>query len=237
MAVSGLSAGQEIALAQATVAHENADRVLKRSRGMLAANAMTAIEVEQDELRFRQAELALRTATRDLELTRVVAPFAGIITARYARAPRLVEAGDTLVRVTEMAPLRARVRVPEGSAESVRAGDAVTIVTMGGTSSPARIERLAPAFDPASGTREVVVRVDGNPRLLPGTSVQVRLGGQRRRVIAVPRDAVGADGHVLVVDGDRTTLRPVTLGEELGDGRVEVVSGLAAGERIARGGR
>jgi RND family efflux transporter MFP subunit len=201
---------------------------------MLRVNAMTATEVEQAELRGEQAELALRQARRDLELTRVVAPFGGIVTARYARAPRLVAAGDTLVRITEMAPLLARVRVPEGSAESVRVGDAVTVRTLSGSSAPGRIERLAPAFDPASGTREAVVRVEGGPRLLPGASVQVLLGGQPRRVVAVPRTAVGADGYVLVVDGDRTTLRAVTLGEEVGDGRVEVVSGLAAGEQVAR---
>jgi RND family efflux transporter MFP subunit len=168
----------------------------------------------------------------------VVAPFAGIVTARYARAPRLVVAGDTLVRITELSPLLARVRVPERSAASVRLGDAALVVTAEGGSVPARIERLAPAFDPASGTREAVLRVDGAPALLlPGASVQVRLGRVQRRVVVIPRTAVGPDGYVLVVDHDRTTLRAVTLGEDVGDGRVEVVSGLAAGERIARSGR
>jgi RND family efflux transporter MFP subunit len=201
---------------------------------MLGAAAMTGVEVEQAELRLREEELGLRKARRDLELTRVVAPFAGVVTARYARAPRLVAAGDTLVRVTELAPLLARVRIPEGSAELVQVGNAVTVTTGAGVAAPARVTRLAPALDPASGTREAVVRVEGGPRLMPGASVQVRLGGQRRRVVAVPREAVGPDGYVLVVDGDRTTLRAVTLGEEVGGGRVEVVSGLAAGERIAR---
>jgi hypothetical protein len=64
--------------------------------------------------------------------------------------------------------------------------------------------------------------------------VQVRVGRQQRRVIVVPRSAVSAEGFVLVVERDRTTMRAVTLGEELQDGRVEVSSGLAIGERIVR---
>jgi len=62
----------------------------------------------------------------------------------------------------------------------------------------------------------------------------VRLGAERRRTLALPRDALGADGYVVVVDDGRSSLRSVMLGADLGGGRVEVVSGLAAGERVAR---
>jgi len=37
-----------------------------------------------------------------------------------------------------------------------------------------------------------------------------------------------------VLEGGRTTVRPVTLGADAGDGRVEVVSGLVPGERVVR---
>jgi len=39
---------------------------------------------------------------------------------------------------------------------------------------------------------------------------------------------------VVVVDNGRTTLRPVTIGRDLGGGKVEIVSGLTLGERLAR---
>ena len=45
---------------------------------------------------------------------------------------------------------------------------------------------------------------------------------------------VSAEGYVLVVENGRTTLRPVTVGADVGGGRVEVLSGLASGERVAR---
>jgi multidrug efflux pump subunit AcrA (membrane-fusion protein) len=67
-----------------------------------------------------------------------------------------------------------------------------------------------------------------------GGSVTVRLGRERRRAIVVDRAAVAPDGYVVVVDGGRSTVRPVTIGRDVGGGRVEVLSGLSAGERLAR---
>ena len=227
------SAEQEIALARAQAAYDNSERLVQRARAIRKAGGVTVADSEQVELDHRQAALALREAQRNLALTRVVAPFAGVITARYARPWRLVAPGDSLYRLTETAPLLARVRIPEASADGIRPGDSALAVGVHGASAPATVLRVAPAIDPGSGTREVVVRVDAGATLLPGASVVVRLGADRRRVVTVPRDAV-ADGYALVLDRDRTTLRAVTLGADLANGRVEVVSGLAPGERVMR---
>jgi multidrug efflux pump subunit AcrA (membrane-fusion protein) len=54
-------------------------------------------------------------------------------------------------------------------------------------------------------------------------------------VVAVPREAIG-EGYALVWDDDRTSLRQVTVGGELPGERVEVVSGLAPGEKVVRTG-
>jgi hypothetical protein len=55
--------------------------------------------------------------------------------------------------------------------------------------------------------------------------------------VAMPREAVAEEGYALVWADDRTTLRAVTLGADLGGGRVEVVSGLVPGETVVRSGR
>jgi hypothetical protein len=95
--------------------------------------------------------------------------------------------------------------------------------------------RASPIVDAGSGTREMILQLTaGGPRLTPGTSVTVRLGSQRRQVVAIPRTAVAQDGYALVWADDRTTLRPLTLGSELDGDRVEVLSGLAAGEKVVR---
>ena len=228
------STDQELTLAQAEATYQNVGRLVNRARVMTKAGGVTVADSEQVEFQYTQAEIARRKARRDVELTRIVAPFAGVVTARHARPGRFVSAGDTLFRVTETGPLLARVRVPEGSAAGVKVGDRATVAGVGGATTSATVLHAAPAFDAASGTREVVLRLGSGATLLPGASVTVRLGNREREVVSVPREAVSADGFVLVMENGRTALRSVTLGADVGSGRVEVVSGLASGERVAR---
>jgi len=229
------SADQTIALAGAEAAFESMTRTAARTRLLKKGGGATAADSEQVEFQLRQADVQRRKAQRDLELTRVTAPFAGVVTARLARPRRFVEVGDTLFRVTEPSPLFARVRVPEAGARQLRVGDSATIAAGTGFDYSARIVHAAPFVDAGSGTREVVLQVTRpGGALLAGSSVTVRLGHEPRHVVTAPRAAIASDGYAVVVDNGRSTLRPVTVGRDVGDGRVEILSGLSSGERLAR---
>lgn len=227
------SRAQEIEQARAQVALERASNIRTRSREMGPRGGVTPADSERVEQDYREAELARRRTQRELDLTRVYAPFAGVVTARYVRPRQVVAVGDTLFRVAETGPLLVRVRVGESVARSVRVGDhAVVVAHDGARREKARVVAAAPALDAASGTREVILRL-GTTRLLSGENVSVELGAERRRTLVVPRVAVSPDGYVLIVDGTRTTVRSVTTGSLLPGDRIEVVSGVAAGERLA----
>jgi RND family efflux transporter MFP subunit len=230
------SADQAIALAQARERHANARIQAERQRELKTAGVVTQADSERVELEYREAELALQKAQRDYDLTRIVAPFAGVVTGRTARIGRLVAPGDSLFRLTALSPVLAAVRVPEASAFGIRIGAEAEVAGPRGEHATARVVRASPAIDPASGTREVVLQLVKGDRLPPGSSVTVRIGAESRRVVTVPREAVGAEGYALVWDSNRTTLRPVTLGGRLPGDRVEVVSGLAPGEKLVRTG-
>ncbi|MBA2627552.1 MAG: efflux RND transporter periplasmic adaptor subunit [Gemmatimonadales bacterium] len=231
------STDQAIALARATEAAENAKRIVVRQRALAAAGGATAAELEHDESEFRAASIQLQQAQRNFALTRVVAPFSGVVTARMARARRVVGLGDSLFRVTAAAPLLVSVRVPETSVDGIRVGARASVSGLRGATAGGRVIRASPALDAASGTREVVLQVDHGARLMPGSSVTVKLGAERRQVVTMPRQAVAEEGYALVWANDRTTLRAVTLGADLGNGRVEVVSGLSPGETVVRSGK
>ena len=226
------SVDERLTLSAAEAAYDNADRMAHRARSLSRIHGVTVADSEQAEFQLRQMAIALDKARRALALTNVVAPFDGVVSGRWARPHRLVAAGDTLFRVTESGPLLARVHVPEAAAVGIRPGLAATVLGAGPSRAPAVVLRVAPAIDAGSGTREVTLQVEGRGLLLPGSSVTVRLGAQPLFAIAIPREAVGADGFVLVVQGDRTVLRPVTVGADLGNGRVAVTSGLSQGERV-----
>lgn len=228
------SVDQELAVAQTEATYENAGRLVKRARAMTKFGGTTVADSEQVEFQYQHAELSRRKARRDLELTRIMAPFAGVVTARHARTGRYVSSGDTLFRVTEAGPLLARVRVPESSASSVKVGDQAIVADVSGGTAKATVLHASPAFDPASGTREVVLRITSGANFLPGANVSVRLGAERRQVVTVPREVVSPDGFVLVLENGGTSVRPVTVGADVGNGRVEIVSGLTSGERVAR---
>jgi RND family efflux transporter MFP subunit len=228
------SADQEIALAQAKEQAANATQRVERQRALSAAGVVTRADSEQVEFEHRAADLTLRKAQRDYDLTRIAAPFDGVVTARMARVQRLVNAGDSLFRVTALAPVLAAVHVPETAGAGLRPGAPARVLGAGGSSAGGRVVRASPVIDPASGTREVVVQLAPGSGLTPGSSVTVQLGAERRRVVAIPRAAVAKDGYALVWEGNHATLRAVTLGADLDSGRVEVVSGIAAGEKVVR---
>lgn len=228
------SVDQQIALAQAEEKFANTKQSVERQRALKAAGVVTVADSERVEFEHREATLRLRQAQRDLELTRIVAPFSGVVTGRKARLHRLVSAGDTLFRLSALGPVLAAVHVPEPAANGLRIGATGHVVGNGGAAAQARIVRASPTIDAASGTREIILQLAAGHRLTPGSSVTVRLGSAPRHVITIPRTAVDDEGYALVWSDERTTLRALTLGTPLDGDRVEVVSGLVPGEKVVR---
>lgn len=228
------SADQRIALAQAEAKLANTRQAVERQRALKTAGVTTQAELERIEFEHREALLALRQAQRDLELTRITAPFDGVVAGRKARLHRLVSIGDSLFHLTALAPVLAAVHVPEATAAGLAIGTEAEVTGLGGVTSTAKIIRASPTIDPASGTREIILQLNKAPRLSPGSSVTVRLGLQARQVVTIPRTAVDGDGYALVWSEEQTTLRSLTLGSAVPGDRIEVVSGLAPGEKVVR---
>jgi RND family efflux transporter MFP subunit len=164
----------ELQVRAATARANEARARVDRMRKLLDQGYAAAAEFETLEHQLEEAEAELEQARLDLSRTRVLAPFGGVVARRYVRVGERIESGTPLFRVTAMSPLRARVLVPERESGVFRRGATVVVTGVDGVEAEARVVRVGPTVDPASGTREVVVELARAGGLVPGAEVLVR---------------------------------------------------------------
>jgi RND family efflux transporter MFP subunit len=124
------------------------------------------------------AEANFTAANLQLEQSRIVAPFSGVVGRTSVRPAQQVKAGDVLFWITAVAPLRVLFTVPESVMSAFTTGAPLDLTTADypGLHQPGRILRVSPVVDPASGSVQVVgAVVSPSPLLKPGMQMQVRL--------------------------------------------------------------
>ena len=119
----------------------------------------------------------LRKLEVDLERTRLRAPFSGVVARRLIRPGQNVRKDDPCFRVSQLSPLQVRFLVAETSPRQPREGDTVNVVAVTAPERvyTARIRRVSPVVDAASGGIEVMAELT-NPdlrELRPGMAVRV----------------------------------------------------------------
>ena len=138
----------------------------------------TIAEVNRYHAEEAAAEADLSAADLQLEQSRIVAPFNGIVGRSSVRPAQEVKTGDVLFWITAEAPLRVLFTVPEASMAAFSPGKELELSTADfpGLRQAGRILRVSPVVDPASGSVQVIgTVVRPSPLLKPGMSMQVRL--------------------------------------------------------------
>lgn len=162
---------------EAEIAASNLGRVEELRK----TGAVSEAEREDAIYQSRTAEAAVEKARLNLSRTEIRAPFAGVVSRRYVRVGDVVDDKTPLFRVTALAPLRARLLVPESEVAAFGAGAPVRISAADGTTGTARVILVGPTIDPGSGTREVIVELSRVGDFRPGASVTAEL-------VAAPAD-------------------------------------------------
>lgn len=236
-------ADQQVAAAQADLENKRAQS--HRSGDLAKKGIVSTQQAENDEAAVKVAGAALERAKALKAYEEIRAPFAGIVTARYADPGALLPAatGSTqsaqpVLEVSDMDKLRIYVYLGQADAASVRDGDAATVTADGAAGEPiqAQVTRISRALDPRTRTMLSEIDVDNrDARLYPGEFVHVKLVLSGRPHPRVPSQALIAHGDklsVAVVKDGRAHLVPVTVGQDDGQ-TVEVLSGLSGGEQVA----
>ena len=235
------------ALLRAQAERARADRdlarqQLERVRRMRAENASTPADLERAEANYRSAEAAVSMLDLQIARTTVRAPFAGVIGQRFVSAGDYVTTASRLLTLQTVDPQRAVIEVPERHAVDLRRGQALefTVAARPGRVFRAQVEFVDPVVQEENRTILVKARAPNPDHLLrPGMFIEARLAtATRPNAIVISEDAVQplrtANVVWAVVDG-KASRRVVQLGARA-QGRVEILSGVNAGELIVVGG-
>ncbi len=242
----------EADLATAEANSKLAQSTAARWQALLKTNSVS--KQETDEKVSDAAAKAAATASARANLDRliqlesfkqVVAPFAGVVTARNVDNGTLINAGSgnaagmEMFHIAEVNRLRVYVQVPETYTPAVTPDLTAELhfTEHPGKTFPARLVDSAHAFDPATRTLLVQFSVDNeNGELMPGgyTEAHLKLPVPASQIrLPVNTLVFRADGlQVAVVDENGTAqLKTITLGRDFGK-EVEVVAGIAAGDTV-----
>jgi RND family efflux transporter MFP subunit len=240
-----------------------------------AADSRTGLVAQQEvddsqakdlgaEAQVASAEAELSSAKQQLEVaqanqkqysalsgyTRIVAPFAGVITNRYADTGALVAAGTSsntqaipVVRLAQISTLRLVLPIPESVAGQIHLGETVKVrVQALDRDFQGKVSRFADSLDLQTRTMDTQIDVENrNGSLMPGMYTQTILSlREKPNALTIPLEAVnrsGQDSTVLAVNAQNIVEeRPVRLGVEDEKG-VEVLSGLSDEDRVIIGNR
>lgn len=202
------------------------------------------------EARVREAEGRVQAVSTQLEDTAVRAPFAGVITQKYATEGAFVtpttsastNSSATSTSVVALASgLEVLAEVPEVDISQISEEQAVEIVADAFPDQvfQGKVRLIAPAAVEEQNVTSFQVRValvTGKDKLRSGMNVDLTfLGKQLDQALVVPTVAiVTKDGQtgVLVADAEnQPTFKPVTIGPTIGN-QTQVLQGLETGERV-----
>jgi RND family efflux transporter MFP subunit len=233
----------------ALVAQQDLDEAAARDRIAEAqvATAKAAVAAAEQQLAVARA-VAAKTKTL-LDYTRITAPFAGIVTRRYADTGAMIQAGTSsqtqampVVKLSENEKLRLTIPVPESAVSRITVGQSVEVrVDSLQRTFPGTIARFAGKVDADTRTMETEVDVENKDRtLVPGMYAYASFALQTARgVLAVPVQAVDRGetaSTVFVIQNGALERRTVKIGIESPD-HFEIVDGLHEHDLVVVGNR
>jgi RND family efflux transporter MFP subunit len=217
-----------------------------RSR-KLVADGWTPVQVydqnkaaaDATKAQLAAAEAQARQVANQAQYAELQADADGVIMEVPADAGQVVSAGQAVVKLARDGPREAEINLPEGARAFVTPAATATLYADPDASYPATLRELSAVADPATRTYRARYVLSGNGETAPlGATVTLRLQSHAagERALSVPVGALRDEGGgyaVWLYDPQTSTVtsRSVQVGR-LGEEAAEVVSGLAAGDRI-----
>jgi RND family efflux transporter MFP subunit len=231
----------------ARAAMDVATRELERQRQLFAQGYISQAALDRGEAQFKtaQAEASAQLASAEAARTQsdfyvVKAPYAGVVAHVAVVLGDMALPGRPLLTLYDPTALRVTAAIPQSAVAEMGAALAPQAEVPGAAAGPVKPVRVQwlPTVDAASHTLELRLDLPADVQAVPGMFARAWLpgAGTRDARLFVPAQALVRRSEVAAVyvigsDG-RPLLRQVRPGRSDGS-RVEILTGLAAGERVA----
>lgn len=236
------AARRKVQQAQANVRAKQAS-VKTAESGAQAAKG----KIGQSQAGVAEAAAGLRGASTERGYTELRAEVDGVVTQRLISPGTVVSAGQAVLKVAQVSPIRLQANVPEADLARIHVGSTVRVQRRGIKEEPviARVTSVSPAFDPSSRTGVVeALYSNSGRRFLPGQYLSMEIGvGSNESAVVIPSSAVQTETQETGKQAFVWVAQPATNGEftvsrqdvELGEGsgkEVAIRSGLQSGAQV-----
>ncbi|MFM9755808.1 efflux RND transporter periplasmic adaptor subunit [Aeromonas dhakensis] len=235
--------GAEARLARAQAQQVEAERQLARFQALIAKGVITRAQLDSALASDRSAraevnaaEAALTQAREAYGYTRILAPYAGVVTKRLVELGETVAPGTPLLSGFSLDALRVEVELPQSAlALAGQPSDAQVLLPDGKAVTPLKLTRFNYADSQSHAFR---LRLDLPPStagVLPGMWLKVQLKQGERQLLQVPEQALLRQGEfsgLYLKEGGGWVLTPVRVGH-CQAGQCEILAGVQSGDRVA----
>lgn len=227
----------EEAARAASAQYANAKLNYERTKSLVAQKFMSAAALDKAKADYDAATANRAAAGASESHAIIVAPLTGIVARRHAELGDMATPGKPLFTIYEPGGLRVTASIPQ-----YRLNDLRKVTT-------ARVEfpelgkwvdatsvKLLPTADTATHVSQVRVSLPPVPEATPGMFARVHFVVGQAEKLTVPASAVVRRGEVAAVyvqgADQRLSLRQLRLGDAVGAGEIEVLAGLAPGDKV-----
>jgi HlyD family secretion protein len=214
-----------------------------QAAGLQVATAMPGgMDYLLAQTQLAQSEASLRSAEAKLSYYQIKAPRDGTLISRNVERGNTVQPGVMLMVLAPAGDTQIVVQIDEVNLGLLQLDQKVIVSADAYPKQvfDARLAYINPSIDAQRGSVEVKLAVPNPPAYLRQdmtVSAEIEVAHRQQAIVVEAssvRDLAGAKPWVMVVEGGRARRRDIAVGT-IGDTAVEVLSGLAPGELVARG--
>lgn len=237
---------QQAVVAQSRASLQQASSNLGRSKAVGASGALSEQQLEEYRISEATARASVASAQADLDninlklrQARIIAPDDGIVSSKTARLGAVVNVGEELYKLVRQGLIEWRPELDARQVSLIKTGQLADITLPTGEQVEGTVRLVSPVLSTDTGRATVYVRLPPGSAARAGmfaTGV-IKLDVQEARTL--PQTAVilrDGRSYVYVIANDQTVKsQVVTTGRTL-EGRIEVLSGVNAKQRIVSSG-